>query len=71
MTWTHARIRELSILWDQGCSAREIGFRMGISSNSVIGKAHRLTLPPRQSPLGRGKEIMAKYWGRELPHAQK
>lgn len=41
-------------LWDEGHSAAEIGRRMNISKNAVIGKAHRLGLPARESPIIRG-----------------
>lgn len=34
-------------------STRQIGETMGRSKNSVVGVAHRLDLPPRQSPIKR------------------
>ena len=37
--------------WAAGFSTAEIGRRMGISKNSVIGRAHRLQLPSRGSPI--------------------
>lgn len=54
MTWTAERISELSKLWDQGLSASEIGKALGVSKNAVVGKAHRLKLPARPSPIKRG-----------------
>ena len=33
--------------WAEGLSTAEIGRRMGVSKNAVVGKAHRLNLPSR------------------------
>jgi GcrA cell cycle regulator len=49
--WTHERVSQLSVLWQEGHSTAEIGRRLGISKNAVVGKAHRLLLDPRPSPL--------------------
>lgn len=51
MSWTDERIQELTSLWQEGLSASEIGKRMGVSKNSIVGKAHRLNLPSRPSPI--------------------
>ena len=51
MEWTQAAMGELARLWDEGHSAAEIGRRMGCGKNAVIGKAHRLGLPSRTSPV--------------------
>jgi GcrA cell cycle regulator len=51
--WTPELIQNLSKLWDEGHSTAEIGRRLGISKNAVVGKAHRLALTPRPSPLKR------------------
>ena len=53
--WTDDAIRELRRLWSEGYSTAEIGRRMGISKNAVVGKAHRLDLPARPSPIRTGK----------------
>lgn len=53
MDWTDAAIAQLQSLWDAGHSTAEIGRRMGITKNAVVGKAHRLNLPPRPSPIRR------------------
>lgn len=45
---TEARLRTL---WSEGHSTAEIGRRMGISKNGIVGKAHRLNLPTRASPI--------------------
>jgi GcrA cell cycle regulator len=51
MTWTDERISDLVRLWDAGHTASHIGKAIGVSKNAVIGKAHRLKLPPRPSPI--------------------
>lgn len=53
MTWTPERIDELTRLWGDGHSASAIGKRLGVSKNAVVGKAHRLNLPARPSPIRR------------------
>jgi GcrA cell cycle regulator len=49
--WTSDRIDALAKLWTEGLSTAEIGRRLGVTKNSVVGKAHRLALEPRPSPL--------------------
>ncbi len=49
--WTQDRIDALAKLWADGLSTAEIGRRLGITKNSVVGKAHRLALSPRPSPV--------------------
>jgi GcrA cell cycle regulator len=53
MEWSEAVISELRNLWSEGLSTAEIGRRLGISKNAVVGKAHRLSLDPRPSPIRR------------------
>ncbi|MCW8307939.1 GcrA cell cycle regulator [Acidiphilium sp. PA] len=53
MDWTDDAIMRLRSLWDDGLSTAEIGRRLGISKNAVVGKAHRLDLPARPSPIRR------------------
>jgi GcrA cell cycle regulator len=47
ITWTDERIDELTRLWDEGVTTAEIGRRIGVTKNAVIGKVHRLGLVPR------------------------
>ena len=49
--WTPELIEQLHALWDQGLPTAEIGRRLNLSKNAVIGKAHRLALTSRPSPL--------------------
>lgn len=51
MSWTPERIAKLEELWAEGLSTAEIGRRLGVSKNAVVGKAHRMKLPGRQSPI--------------------
>jgi GcrA cell cycle regulator len=51
--WNDAATRKLRDLWAEGHSTAEIGRRMGVSKNAVVGKAHRLDLPARPSPVRR------------------
>jgi GcrA cell cycle regulator len=53
MEWNEDTIARLRSLWAEGHSTAEIGRRMGVSKNAVVGKAHRLNLPPRPSPIRR------------------
>lgn len=48
MTWTDERVEELKRLWAEGHSASEIGRRLRITRNGVLGKVHRLKLPGRK-----------------------
>lgn len=52
--WDDGTIQRLGELWDEGLSAAEIGRRLGVSKNAVVGKARRLGLPERESPIKRG-----------------
>lgn len=48
---------ELGALWAEGHSTLEIGRRMNITKNSVVGRAHRLGLTARPSPIMRGDPL--------------
>ena len=51
MFWTPERVAELTRLWNEGLTTSQIGKRLGISKNAVVGKAHRLHLSARPSPI--------------------
>jgi GcrA cell cycle regulator len=54
MEWTNERVEELRRLWGQGQTASRIAELLGgITRNAVIGKAHRLGLCGRPSPIRR------------------
>ncbi len=53
MEWNDEAILRLRTLWGEGHSTAEIGRRLGVSKNAVVGKAHRLGLSARPSPIRR------------------
>jgi GcrA cell cycle regulator len=55
MAWTDDRVAMLRELWTKGLSASQIAVQLGgVSRNAVIGKAHRLSLESRPSPIRGG-----------------
>lgn len=55
MVWTEERIADLVRLWNEGLTTGEIGKQLEVSKNAVVGKAHRLGLTGRPSPIKRTK----------------
>lgn len=52
MSWTDDRVEMLKRLWGEGHTAAEIAKELGgVTRNAVIGKAHRLKLSNRVSPI--------------------
>lgn len=49
--WTDDVVGRLRALWLEGCTMAEIGLRLGMTKNAVIGRVHRSDLPPRPSPI--------------------
>ena len=61
MSWTDERIERLKAMWAKGATASQIADELGgVSRNAVIGKAHRLGLEQRPSPVKPGDEDKAK-----------
>src|SRR5512133_2365109 len=61
MSWTEERIERLKKMWHDGATASQIADELGgVSRNAVIGKAHRLGLEQRPSPVKPGDEEKAK-----------
>ena len=57
MSWTDERIERLKKMWADGATASQIADELGgVSRNAVIGKAHRLGLDARPSPVKPGDE---------------
>jgi GcrA cell cycle regulator len=57
MSWTDERIERLKKMWGDGATASQIADELGgVSRNAVIGKAHRLGLDARPSPVKPGDE---------------
>jgi GcrA cell cycle regulator len=60
MSWTDERIDQLRQMWERGMTASQIADELGgVSRNAVIGKAHRLGLQARPSPV-KATEAAAK-----------
>ncbi len=57
MSWTDERVSLLKKLWGEGKTAAEIAKELGgVTRNAVIGKAHRLKLSNRVSPIQQNKK---------------
>jgi hypothetical protein len=71
--WSAEQDAQLRQHWDAGHSTAEIGRRMGVTKNSIIGRAHRLLLPPRAAicnsalaPVSdRQRDIIRNLWRAE------
>ncbi|WP_218016210.1 GcrA family cell cycle regulator, partial [Sphingomonas adhaesiva] len=60
MSWTDERIDTLKTMWEAGQTASQIAEALGgVSRNAVIGKAHRLGLQSRPSPVVSKEEARA------------
>ncbi|WP_371833230.1 GcrA family cell cycle regulator, partial [Ferrovibrio sp.] len=53
MVWTDEKVKLLVQLWDSGQSITQIGKALGMTRNAVVGKAHRIGLAKRASPIMR------------------
>lgn len=70
MGWTDERVAKLRELWGSGKSASEIAEMLGgVSRNAVIGKAHRLGLSGRPSPIRKKEEGAAPVAASTRPSA--
>ncbi|MEE8609790.1 GcrA family cell cycle regulator [Sphingomonas aquatilis] len=60
MSWTDERIDTLKTMWEAGQTASQIAEALGgVSRNAVIGKAHRLGLQSRPSPVKPNEPVAA------------
>ena len=70
MSWTEERIERLKSMWTKGATASQIAEELGgVSRNAVIGKAHRLGLESRPSPVKAGEEKEKKAKAPAAPKA--
>ena len=51
--WDEKQLEKLKKLWDEGLPITKIGLELGVSRNAIAGKAHRLGLPKRNSPISK------------------
>ena len=71
MSWTDERIDQLKAMWERGLTASQIADELGgVSRNAVIGKAHRLGLQSRPSPV-KANEVPKKARKRSMPHLRR
>ena len=67
MSWTEDRVSLLKKLWGDGHTAAEIAKELGgVTRNAVIGKAHRLKLSNRVSPIQQSKKAANKNTKRKV-----
>ncbi|MXO47873.1 GcrA cell cycle regulator [Erythrobacter vulgaris] len=74
MSWTDERIATLKKMWEGGSTASQIADELGgVSRNAVIGKAHRLGLKSRPSPVkaAEKKKVVPKPKPASKPVAKK
>lgn len=61
--WSREALEKLEKFWLEGVPTAQIGIRLGVSKNAVVGKAHRRGLPPRPNPTAesrrKGNQIAA------------
>ena len=74
MEWSDEIIGQLRAFWAEGHSTAEIGRRLGVTKNAIVGKAHRLDLPARPSPIRRDPDaapvrraVVRRFEGPTLP----
>ena len=53
MPWTEDKVEKLRELWDEGLPTSQIGKILDFTKNAVVGKAHRIGLERRPSPIKR------------------
>ena len=68
MSWTEERIATLKTMWESGSTASQIADELGgVSRNAVIGKAHRLGLKARPSPVKANDKVPDKAAPKPAP----
>ena len=72
MSWTEERTATLKKMWEGGATASQIADELGgVSRNAVIGKAHRLGLKSRPSPVKANERKAAPAKSAPKPIAKK
>jgi len=70
LSWTDERIDQLKAMWEKGMTASQIADELGgVSRNAVIGKAHRLGLQSRPSPVKANETPRKKAARKPAPSA--
>ena len=55
--WDEEKLNKLRKLWDEGLPITKIGNLLGVSRNAIAGKAHRMGLPKRNSPISKSGDL--------------
>ena len=63
MAWTEERVTLLRQFWEAGIGTAEIGERLGMTKNAVIGKAHRIGLKARRASPKRSRARLLRLNG--------
>lgn len=70
MAWTDQMVEDLRKMWKEGLTTGEIGKRLNVSKNSIVGKVHRLGLSGRPSPIKKKEVSTAESPAKNTPAAQ-
>ena len=54
--WDQDKLDQLRHFWLKGLPITKIGLELNVSRNAIAGKAHRLGLPKRNSPISKSGE---------------
>ena len=53
VVWTDEQVQELKRMWTTNILTKEMAAQLGVTKSAVIGKVHRLGLPPRRRSPGK------------------
>ena len=70
MAWTDEMVEDLRRMWKEGLTTGEIGKRLNVSKNSIVGKVHRLGLSGRPSPIKKKEDAQTEPKTKEAPAKQ-
>lgn len=66
--WTDKNVNTLTKMWNKGKTAADIAEALGgITRNAVIGKANRLGLEKRPSPIKKADKVKSKSKAKKEP----
>ena len=72
--WDQEKLDQLRHFWLEGLPITKIGIELNVSRNAIAGKAHRLGLPKRNSPISKlgeprtsHKKTISEVNEKELP----
>lgn len=71
MAWTDEMVEQLKKMWKDGLTTGEIGKRLNVSKNSIVGKVHRLGLSGRPSPIKKKEDAALQKPSAEKPVEKK